>query len=377
MANPFFRSVHRWLPLKPFFHRRSRTHRMAGFTLTELLVSMLVAGLIIAALLYLVVEVTGANQRDAARTQVQTDMQSAMDYIAQDLREAVFVYDGQCLEGTTGGGPPPANGFSANCPGIINRIPNNLSQVGSTPILAFWRTDRLPPAVNQLCQNAAAAGVDALNTFQSTTGTPCLAGASYTLVVYVLDTDNSSNIWEGQARLRRYQLSQFNSEGNPVTGYVNPLVEPSDSFLQWPFRLDGNAVINRQTTEGRGRPTNEAPALVDFVSSRRTSDAINFTTGGGADQSPRCADFLPNPAPADPNEISPRNSSSGGNPPRGFYACVRGGGLAANSTGFNQEALVVLTGSLQGKPGFTNVKENLTPLQTRVLVRGVVNKVGS
>lgn len=63
-----------------------------GFTLLELLVSMIISSIVVSGLLYLVVEIMGANQRDASRSDTQRDLQMAMDYIARDVREATFVY---------------------------------------------------------------------------------------------------------------------------------------------------------------------------------------------------------------------------------------------------------------------------------------------
>ncbi|NJO66710.1 MAG: type II secretion system protein, partial [Leptolyngbyaceae cyanobacterium RM1_405_57] len=106
--------------LKQQFGRlfQSRQKRKSsGFTLIELLVVIVIAGGIISGLMYLVVELLGVDQRESSRTETQREMQLAMDYIASELREAVYVYDGRCFAGISTANPP------TNCPALINYLP--------------------------------------------------------------------------------------------------------------------------------------------------------------------------------------------------------------------------------------------------------------
>jgi prepilin-type N-terminal cleavage/methylation domain-containing protein len=376
-----------------FFKRRST----AGFTLLELLVAMIIGSLIVVALLTLVVQLTETNQKDAARSQVQQDMQAASDFIAQEMREAVFVYNGECLKGN---GTPTATDFSNRCPGIINHIPPEMSQNGRTPVLAFWKTKKLPDKISKLC---GAAAPDLNDQTKAATnplvlaGVPCLAGNSYSLVVYALDTQNPSNLWSGKARLIRYELSQFRdnaaTEGDQNTGYVNPLQDPKYKFQQWPYAFDkNNTVIDRQTValatgvpgaRNPGRPvipTGDAPVLVDFVDDKKAGETLNDGGVATVVPTPNCEEFGEDAA-GRTNALTPLAAD---NPPRGFYACVRGGGVVPTGgattarAGQNQDVLFVLKGNVTGQGGFFKTgeanKERISPLQTRVLVRGVVEK---
>ena len=341
------------------FNRR----RSKGFTPLELLVAMIIGSLIVIALLTLVVQLTETNQKDAARSQVQQDMQAATDFVAQELREAVFVYNGECLQGN---GTPTATTLATKCPGIVNHIPTEMVSATRTPVLAFWRTKKLPKAISTLCGTAP--NPQQLSDSETAktnplvqAGVPCLAGNSYSLVVYAIDKKIPGDTWSGNARLIRYELSQFTdgatTQANQSTGYVNPLQDPKYKFQQWPYASDGTSRQNVAVQPGRpvASPANPA-VLVDFLDKEEAADISCDGFGDAA------------------KALTPSDTAS----PRGFYACVRGGGVGtAAMLGENQDVLLVMKGNVSGQSGFNrdfNNKERISPLQTRVLIRGVVDK---
>ncbi|PSB24344.1 prepilin-type N-terminal cleavage/methylation domain-containing protein [Stenomitos frigidus] len=365
--------------------------RLAGFTLIELLVAMLVGGIITVSLLALVIQLVDVNQRDASRSETQRDMQAAMNYIGQELREAVFVYDGDCLQGTAS--TLTATNFATECPGLVNYIPAGLTtaSAGNTPIpvLAFWRTDPLPQGLIAACKtNSDALDDTALPAAVATV--PCLSGRSYTLVVYLLVIDSStSDTWQGRARIVRYQLAQFSSGATSGTqtnqGYVDPLSSPSSSFQQWPFQLatvsNVSSVSNAQSARPAGADLNaviltgNAAVLVDYIDDGLLAASLGNPT-------PSCL----NRATASNFYAATPRSDASFNPSniRSFYACVRGKTYQAPDTeqGVNQEVQVFLVGNVQGRPGFPlrtslptgAIESQAFPLSTRVLTRGIVNK---
>ncbi|WP_254567828.1 prepilin-type N-terminal cleavage/methylation domain-containing protein [Oscillatoria sp. HE19RPO] len=170
--------------------------KTAGFTLPELLMGMVVALITLYAVLSLVVSLLGTEQRETAKSQTQQEMAQALDYIAAELREAVYIYPGDCLRRTN---------IPESCPSF-NFIPNN---VDVQPVLAFWKLERFP--VDDL-------KIDNDDTLENNL-------AFYTLVIYSLRRDNPTNIWQGPGRITRFNLPKYtreqlgNENGQETPGY--------------------------------------------------------------------------------------------------------------------------------------------------------------
>lgn len=381
-----------------------RKRQQAGFTLIELLVAMFIGSIITVSLLALVVQLVDVNQRDASRSETQRDMQAAMNYISQELREAVFVYDGDCLQGTIAAAAMNSTNFASECPGVVNYIPAGMSTISAQhtpiPVLAFWRADQLPQDLIALCSTnqaivgnppptppAPASPID---------GIPCVSGRTYTLVVYALVDDTSStDVWQGRARLVRYQLNQFtsaSSDGSAMNaGYVDPLSSPNSGFQQWPLQLSDTGTV--ATPTGWSRPTEAT--LNAVIGAGNAAVLVDYVDDGQLAVTPTCVDRIDNtvPIPPNPYAATPRSDALF-NPSkiRSFYACVRGktygsGGVTGGSVStpeasVNQEVQVFLVGNVQGRPGFPvtaalptgAIESQAFPLQTRVLSRGIISK---
>jgi prepilin-type N-terminal cleavage/methylation domain-containing protein len=330
MANPSIISRLRrcWRTLS---HQSSK-----GFTLLELLVVMLIAGGIVSGLMYVVVELTGTDQREASLNETQREMQLALNYMSAELREAVYVYTGECLAGQAAN--DQANPPIPFCPGLPQYIPASLTNANSVPVLAFWKQQPIPEKVRQRC------AVESTDTLR---GVPCLAASSYALVVYSLTINQPSDTprWKGRARITRYALTQFNNDGNAVTGYANPAI--TSGFDTWPLDKDNNAPA---------RPTGNAVTLVDFVDDGKGATAT-------ATNSASC--------PAN-YSMSPPDPMLTGNLQgvRSFYACISQG----PSLGQNRDILLFVRGNAYGRPGISTDAKFLPTLQTQVLSRGVLGK---
>ena len=356
----------------------SQPPRSAGFTLTELLVAMVMGSIITGSLLFMIVNVLQFNQREDTRSETQREMKVALDYISTELREAVFVYDGNCMSATA----PVGAGL---CPGVLRHLPTALQSAGRTPVLAFWRVDELPQPLIQACAtNAGQLYADPPPT--AINGVPCLSRRSYTLVVYFLDT-NKTGTWKGNARLRRYELPQFQPDGTRNVGWVDPTIT-NNNFAGWPLNSQG-VNLQTQTTLPDGSPNlaqgvpvapvePEPVVLTDYVDTPTppaspTNNPNNTVT---CPQSPDDGN-----APSVPTML-PRfeRSPTAGSP--SFYACVRGGGVdkqtppvASNTGGRNQEVFLFLRGNTAGRSGTPTAARVTLDLETRVVTRGSYEKL--
>lgn len=323
----------------------------AGFTLLELLVVAAIASGIIAGLMYIVVELMGTDQRESSRSETQREMQMALNYISTELRESVYTYTGEDLQ---------CMGLPTACRPLADYLPLGANSV---PVLAFWKQQPFPDNVpgssaRASCYGSAPPG-----------GISCLAGHSYALVVYSMSKANPNNLWSASnARITRYALTEFDSQGNLNPGYVNP--GTFGNFATWPFGRDTQGTTStpvdlrlRSVLSGRpaGAPTGNPAVLVDFVDTQ-------------ARQTGSC----PSSYAISPTDAS--LASTGFTGVRSFYACVSvrpttlTSGVTTIDTGVNQDMILFLQGNANGRPGIIGDSTFLPALETRVLSRGVLTK---
>ncbi|MDX2214617.1 MAG: prepilin-type N-terminal cleavage/methylation domain-containing protein [Oculatellaceae cyanobacterium bins.114] len=331
----------------------SRRDRHQGFTLLELLIVTIIAAGIITGLLYMVIELMGSDQREASRNETQRELQRALDYMTNEMREAVYVYTGECLQGqgALGSSTPPF------CPGLTPYLPAALS-TESVPVVAFWRQYQIPDVLRNQC---GAANNPALATV------PCLTTHSYGLVVYSLSTANTGSLWKGRARITRYALTEFNeSTGAPNAGYVSPA--NAIGFGGWPFgRSANNTIVNLQAQRPTGNPT----VLVDFVDDGRGAQASGIANLATSATCPNSAattavDYSLSPTTTALNSVGLGNARSS------FYACVST--IRDRDPGVNQDTILFIRGNARGRPGIATDKAFLPTLETRVLSRGILDR---
>lgn len=337
---------------------KTHRHRTQGFTLLELLVVTAIAGGIVAGLTFIVIQIMTADRREAARSETQREMQMALDYISAELREATYVYPGEYLacSGNPGG----------SCQSFSNFLPAAVKK-NSVPVLAFWKLQPFPTEIKNKC--AAGEQKDVA----------CLAGQSYALVVYSLRKNEANDLpqWKGKARITRYVLSQFDSNGNLNSGYVDP--GQNSNLPTWPYKGDEN--LQKAT------PSGSADTLVDFVA----FDFADTKLSNELKQIGFCPD-LPDPAgtttPISEYSASPPDSLLTGEFAniRTFYACVAApkteDGTADPSA--YRDTILYLTGNAMGRPGIVSDRnglnltarnqEILPTLQTRILSRSVLGR---
>lgn len=101
-----------------------------GMTLVELLVGAIMAFLIITPMLGFVVDMLNTDRREQVKSNTEQDLQAAVDFISEDLSQAIYIYDQAGITATTAAKlpPPPAN-------------------TTGTPILVFWKRQQIKNAV--------------------------------------------------------------------------------------------------------------------------------------------------------------------------------------------------------------------------------------
>jgi len=115
-------------------HQRNRSapdQTEKGMTLVELLVGAIMAFLVITPMLAFVVDMLNTDRREQVKSNTEQDIQAAVDFIAQDLSQAIYIYDNNPALTSTATTTP------TGIPAIQNFLPpKNQNQ---TPILVFWK----------------------------------------------------------------------------------------------------------------------------------------------------------------------------------------------------------------------------------------------
>ncbi|MBD2258569.1 prepilin-type N-terminal cleavage/methylation domain-containing protein [Pseudanabaena sp. FACHB-2040] len=332
---------------------QKRRSSRGGFTLTELLVSIVIAGIIISSLLFLVVEMLRADQSEAVLNQTQQDVNNAMDYISRELQEAVFVYPSQ-----------------ADMDAITNQL-TDLPRGGSfppTPVVAFWRIDPVDNAALKTLRTNSSNCTTGDIAFRANCELVSLRQSTYTLVVYLRQGNDPNGIWAGDARILRYEFPQFRNLTTleERTGFT----DPAPSNFEAPTVANGNQgwkiKAGATTTEG-----NPPAVLVDSIDANTPPASLP-----GLPACDTAAGYQR--IPSDPTVTS-------------FFVCVRDPVLSTDEelalsielgdeevARNNQDLIVYLRGNATSNRAglFTTYNENsrLPTLESRILVRGILDK---
>lgn len=368
---------------------RRRPSKSRGFTLIELLVSLLIASIFLLATGMIVVETMRLDREETGRTQVQAELTQAMEYIQQDLAEALYIYND--TEQPNGDGIPD----------VIQRLytPGWIRQpAGAIPVVAFWKLEPIPqgcyagnPTLQQIREGRARLPNQPPDGFPRDQNgrnadweTLLSRRGIYTLVVYYLRrnynnagnlADGSTTPWEGNARIERFELRPFARQGNNDCAGRSPFFveDPDpfrDGFLAWPSE---QARARQIPIAGRTDGPRLTTLVSNIFSSREGSPQVaplcpqGYAFGGGR-----------------PNGVTFSGLGNNQNDV-GFYVCVR------QSPGADrpQDVIINITATAmeRANPGLfrryirnatsvdiSEVSRYLLPLQTRVFARGVINR---
>jgi prepilin-type N-terminal cleavage/methylation domain-containing protein len=300
----------------------SRKSSTKGFTLPELLMAMVVAGIVVYAMLSLVISLLNNDRRETAKAQIQTEMTQAMDYIARDLEQAVYIYPGDCLVNAQTNPPRPYI-----CSGLSNQI--NFLNSGVTPVLAFWKLEQVPYSTKD--EDKLPSDCNSMPDADKKECIALLTGLhTYTLVVYSYQKVNDNDKdWDGPTVIRRFQLRKY-SNTSKLEKITENYSDPGTNFGDW--------------TISPAIPLDNNPVLVDSVDQQVEPDDAKFKEP--------C-----------PNGYTDSNTISS------FYVCVK------NPSPSGQDAIIYLRGNAAKRAGQLGSRNPvyLPSIKRQVKSRSVLN----
>ncbi len=293
-------------------HQRNRsrlTQTEKGMTLVELLVGSIMAFLIITPMLGFVVDMLNTDRREQVKSNTEQDLQTAVDFISQDLSQAIYIYDQEGIN---------------DIQKTTTKLPPSPANTTGTPILVFWKRQQMKNSlpINKVinenvkprqCDNA---GINCNDTY-------VLSLVAY----YQIKENDQKSIWcqpsggTCPTRIARYEIRE--PIRNPYTEKAEkPYYEPEDlSYSQ-----QGTGIFNPEFSFSN--PTEKLPTegstnpevLVNYIDhSSNTQTKLSDT---------ECQTALGNPT--DPKDTTKKidektltiTDSASPNPTNSFYACV-------------------------------------------------------
>jgi prepilin-type N-terminal cleavage/methylation domain-containing protein len=275
-----------------------------GFTLIELLVAIILAALVITPLLGFMINILSTDRKEQAKATSEQEIKAALDYMAQDLQQAVYIYDAESLTQTSQQNP---RGIKDQLPPQVTTGVDGCSVSGSNtcePILVFWK--------RELEKNA----IPVTNCAVSSTRDCKDDTYVYSLVgYYLISGNNTGNTWSDVARIARFEISDGvidpaqptqNNQPNYIANH-----SPDGGFA--PFSLSGSGDLNLKMNRWTKSSTNYNVSfgntvLADYIDNTSValstaSSAISCDTANGEQMVPK---------PPTPNSPTAK----------GFYACV-------------------------------------------------------
>jgi type II secretory pathway pseudopilin PulG len=301
-------------------HQRNRSEPAKtekGMTLVELLVGAIMAFLIITPMLGFVVDMLNTDRREQVKANTEQDIQAAVDFIAQDLSQAIYIYDNN----------PVTNGTPNTTPtGIPALVAENFLPpiANETPILVFWKRQQLK---NSLPINANDIPKDCI-AGQFMGSNACNDTYVLALVAYY-QVSGSPGIWCQPSgapcpnQIVRYQIQDgLRNPSDPLQGYfpdakVSDGQKRSDAFNP---AFDLSKPTEKVTTRSAADFQRDRQVLVNYIDHspkgidpEECQKALGYPTTQTGNTTPLI--------PEDTLRVTELGPARNDNP-KGFYACV-------------------------------------------------------
>jgi prepilin-type N-terminal cleavage/methylation domain-containing protein len=95
-------------------------HRNGGFTLIELLVGLIIASIVITPIMSFMINILDTSRREEAKASSEQEVESALNYIAQDLNQAVYIYNATGLDNSNLNTNPGISGIKDQIPPVAS-----------------------------------------------------------------------------------------------------------------------------------------------------------------------------------------------------------------------------------------------------------------
>ncbi|MBW4595236.1 MAG: hormogonium polysaccharide secretion pseudopilin HpsC [Brasilonema angustatum HA4187-MV1] len=219
-----------WLFIKQLKLFRQK-NKCDGFTLIELLVGIIIATLVITPLLGFMINIMTTDRQEQAKADTEQEIKAALDYIARDLQQSVYIYD--------------ADGINA----IRQQLPRYGYKNNYFPVLVFWKRESISKELSATQKG---------NLFV------------YSLVAYYLIQDNDPT-WSNAARIGKFQIKD---------GYGATETEKNETrdkgFQMFNLQASGNLKSKmNQWTKNSDNYTQKIIPLVDYIDQTTINDNTN------------------------------------------------------------------------------------------------------
>lgn len=249
------------LKLLRYIHsKRFYSKPNCGFTLIELLVGIVLAGLVITPLMTFMLNILATQRQEEAKANADQELQSTINYITQDLRQAIYIYDADGLNNTS----------NNTSPGIKDQIPPLASAPGCdneatcTPVLVFWKREFKPEAFSRCTSESidCVANTKLDDTFV------------YSLVTYYLVENSGGQTDSTTARIARFQINDGVRDPRNPASYIET---PDDGFQFFSLRVPGATLKDKMNRWQKANEnyTNSVTTLVDFIDTSYSTQQQN------------------------------------------------------------------------------------------------------
>jgi type II secretory pathway pseudopilin PulG len=229
--------------------------RNEGFTLIELLVAIVIAFLIITPVMGFMLNIMQTDKKEQAKAVSEQELQTAIDFISQDLQQAVYIYDNEGLTQDNSG--------TAGSSGIKDQIPKTgslgcPSSATCTPVLVFWKRSFLSRDSNFPGSSKTVGKI--MEDLQGQEEDIFV----YSLVGYYLIEGGNTGTWSNVARIGRFEIRDGirNQKGEYVAD-----AKPSNNFNPPPLDKQGNLKTKMNQWKRNTSPGGDynIDVLVDYI----------------------------------------------------------------------------------------------------------------